>query len=442
MHDDLLEKQDVMQVHIDTQIKDLYDADKVIHNIHKPQFYNPGNLDWAYIPQNILSGDIICSASGPSGNHVILVGDNTGHGLPAAIGSMITCETFYSMVSKGFGIAQIIHEVNKKLRILLPIDRFLAAIFIEIDENYESVKIWNAGMPDVIINNLKGELKKHIPSQHMALGIMPIEESKIDLVTVEMQLGDFIYAYSDGVTETFNSAGEIYGEDKFLQAIHAAMDKDKRVDSVISDINQFRWNEEQNDDILLLEVAFDKPVIQKKKQSELNYTQVKPMPWELSLNMQSELLSNVNPVPIIMQTIGELQGFGQHREKLFLIMTEMYSNGLEHGILKLDSSMKQETDGFMAYYSERESRLKKLDDANLSISIANHVEGDKGAISISVQDSGDGFDFESYEITLAENKNSSGRGIALIKDLCRKVEYFDGGRMINVEYEWGNPDEE
>ena len=78
IHDELRLEKEVIAAYRDEQIKNLHDAKRVIYNLQKPRFYNSGNMEWIYIPQNILSGDIICSAINPFGNHVFLIGDNQG----------------------------------------------------------------------------------------------------------------------------------------------------------------------------------------------------------------------------------------------------------------------------------------------------------------------------------------------------------------------------
>src|SRR3546814_8115398 len=49
----------------------------------------------------------------------ILLGDFTGHGLPAAVGAMPLAEVFYGMTAKGYGLAQILREMNAKLKRIL-----------------------------------------------------------------------------------------------------------------------------------------------------------------------------------------------------------------------------------------------------------------------------------------------------------------------------------
>jgi two-component system, HptB-dependent secretion and biofilm response regulator len=435
MHDELLLDKETILNHRDGQLKDLHDADKVIHNILEARFYNSGNLDWLNRAKNILSGDIICSAVDPSGNHVILLGDNTGHGLPAAIGAIFTSEIFYSMVNKGFDIQLIIEEINKKLYYALPIDRFLATSILEIDSKYHTVKIWNAGMPDILVCDSEGVLKEKLPSIHLPLGIVLVKESDIVPIRVDLEKGDRIYAYSDGLIECFNIFGEMYGELRLLDSIKSNHDLDKRVGTIINDSKKFSSSPTQSDDILLLEINCDKTLIKKKKR-KINFNRIVPMNWRIQFDFQADIICNSNPIPALVQRMVDIQGFGDHREKIFLILTEMYSNTVEHGILDLNSAIKEEEDGFEKYYDMRQLRLDELTGGNVSIDIKHYIEGKKGIISITMKDNGAGFDYTQTLADISIETRKSGRGISLLNDLCRKVEYSDGGRNLNIEYEW------
>jgi two-component system, HptB-dependent secretion and biofilm response regulator len=436
MHNDLLTEKEDITNHSEEQLKDLHDADAVIHNIHKPRFYDSGNLNWSYIAQNILSGDIVCSAIGPSGNQIVLVGDNTGHGLPAAIGSIITCETFYSMANKGFDIKIIVEEINKKLCQLLPTDRFLSACIMEFDIEYKLLKIWNAGMPDILIFDKAKQLKQSISSMHLPLGIIHFNEKDVYPVSVNLKEGDRIYAYSDGLTEVFNNTGEIYGEERLVKTIQYNFDSDKRVDEIIYNARTFNINRNLTDDVLLLEIDCDKSRIKNREKKKVISNQIEPMYWNVDFNFETEVIAKSNPVPIIIQALVDMQGFNGHREKIFLILTEMYSNALEHGILELDSSIKEQQNGFNEYYVLRQQKLDKLTEGKILLSVKNFIENGNGVISIAIEDTGKGFDYSKVISELDSNVSNSGRGIALLQNLCRKCEFSHGGRKLNIEYEW------
>jgi two-component system, HptB-dependent secretion and biofilm response regulator len=437
MHDELLSEKEAISIYSDEQLKDLHDADEVIYNIHKPRFYNPGNLDWSYVAQNVLSGDIVCSAIDPSGNHIMLVGDNTGHGLPAAIGSMITCETFYSMVDKGFDIQLIIESINKKLYYLLPTDRFLSACILEIENEHRVMKVWNAGLPAVIACDCNGNVKDILPSMHMPLGIVLVNESDIAPVRINIEQDDRIYSYTDGLTEKFNQSGEMFGEQRLIECIKNNSTQENRVDAIINDTKLYSGNSPLTDDVLLLEVQCDRTLFNENKIHKISSTEIVPMNWHINFDLHNDVICKSNPIPVVIQTMVDIQGFGGHREKIFLILTEMYSNAVEHGLLDLDSIIKEENNGFLKYYELRQSRLDEMTSGNIKIDVEHYVDEEKkGVISLTMENNGTGFDYKRVISELGEHAGRSGRGIALISDLCRKYEYSNGGCKLNIEYEW------
>lgn len=435
MHDDLLLEKEAILKYSNAQAKDMHDANKIIRNIREPLFYNPGNIKYSLEAQYIISGDMLCSAVGPSGNHIVMVGDNTGHGLPAAIGSLIIYDVFYSMVRKGFEIEAIIEEINHKLFRLLPSDRFFAVSLIEIEPEYEMIRVWNAGMPDVIVTHSDGAIKKRVASLHMPLGIKNLNKDDIEPVRITINNSNRIYAYSDGITDIFNDKGELFGEESVLVSLRIP-NADDRFDHVMDNANKFRDSHTQTDDILFVEINCDKSAVNIDEKVDIKQDELSPMHWSLNLDLQLDAIRHTNPVQVIHQTISRLQGLGNHREKLFLILSEMYSNAVEHGILGLDSSIKEEENGFIKYYELRQSGLEKISNVSLSINIDHHAENDKGVVSIAMEDSGDGFDYTKVVSELSTNNKKSGRGVALLADLCRKYEYSNGGRSLKVEYEW------
>ena len=68
------------------------------------------NIRYLLSPYALFNGDLLLAACTPSGNMHLLLGDFTGHGLPAAVGAMPLAEVFYGMTAKGFGLAETLRE--------------------------------------------------------------------------------------------------------------------------------------------------------------------------------------------------------------------------------------------------------------------------------------------------------------------------------------------
>ncbi|WVM89367.1 PP2C family protein-serine/threonine phosphatase [Halopseudomonas pachastrellae] len=169
----------------------------------------------------MFNGDILLAARRPSGEMHLLLGDFTGHGLPAAIGAMPLAEVFYAMTGKGYALRDILLELNSKLATILPVGIFCCAVLIEVNPTKGLVEVWNGGLPDVMILGRQGELLDRVVSTNLPLGVASRERFSPDPVVLVMRPGERLLCWTDGVIETRNSAGQLFGDAGVLRVIDA-----------------------------------------------------------------------------------------------------------------------------------------------------------------------------------------------------------------------------
>lgn len=158
-----------------------------------------------------FSGDIVLSAPRPSGGVNILLGDFVGRGLPAAVGALPVAEVFYGMTEKGFGLSDIIEEINQKLLFVLPDGLFCAACLMELEEHGKMLAVWNGGLPDVLIIDQHANIKDRVASSHIPLGIHGSNRVDLNTVFIEVDAGDKVVFYTDGAINAENAHGEKFG---------------------------------------------------------------------------------------------------------------------------------------------------------------------------------------------------------------------------------------
>lgn len=206
---------------------------------------------------SIFSGDMLLTAYRPDGALYVLLGDFTGHGLSAAVGVLPTAEVFRAMTAKGFSAPEILGSINAKLHKLLPTGMFMAACFVVIDKDMNTVTIWNAGMPQVLILgvNTSGEhsllIKHRVASSYLALGILKDADVEPAPACLSIASGDRIMLCSDGVTEAINSAGEEFGTKRYEQVVTATQHSFNAVKIALED---FCGEQPFIDDVSLVEI--------------------------------------------------------------------------------------------------------------------------------------------------------------------------------------------
>jgi two-component sensor histidine kinase len=132
--------------------------------------------------------------------------------------------------------------------------------------------------------------------------------------------------------------------------------------------------------------------------------------------------------------VGEATGLYSHKPILALLLAELFNNALEHGVLKLESSLKEETDGLIAYYAEREKRLESVLEGQVHIRITHHLLPEGGELIFHVQDSGQGFDFE--HVIASTSEENHGRGLSLVNQLSESMSFSEDGSCIDVVYKY------
>jgi len=426
----------------------------------------------------IFSGDIQLSVLCPNGDVNVLLGDFTGHGLRSSIGAIPLATTFRTMTQKGFSLLSIIKQINELLYDLLPSDIFLAATFLSISSKKRSVYMFNAGLPDAYIFSNKVKIKKVIKSQHPPIGILPqlLPNSRLEAHSIDHN--DRIILISDGVIEARNTTGDMYGIDRFEQTVLNADFSQNIAVLIMQSVNGFCQNTQQEDDISIIDVPCNLDLefhnnysssfyhelntsqrSEQDRKSLLNevdkdieiegraptkyFTSCKqsndPL-WQWQLTLFGDRLGKVNPVPIAMNHIQAIEGTDKHWQNLYTILTELFVNALDHGILKLSSALKDSPQGFVRYYNEREKNLSVLDYGYIDIRLRYHLVDNGGKMIITIKDSGEGFDsfalFKKNSISLDQNMVLSGRGLELVNQLSDTLEYKENGTLVEASYVW------
>ena len=165
---------------------------------------------------------------------------------------------------------------------------------------------------------------------------------------------------------------------------------------------------------------------------------IQALRWKTAMEFDIDALRLLNPVPVIVNALMELQGLQEHRQAIFLIISELFTNALEHGVLELDSAIKATPEGFMRYYEAKEMRMQIVQAGRIRLLFQHEPTEKGGRLTIKVVDSGSGFDWRARQQDLAENTGFCGRGLKLLDSLCSRLTYHGRGNRVTAVYDWRN----
>lgn len=222
----------------------------IITSMRRVHQFCDRNLAWRSHFAGEASGDLVFSACRPDGIQHVLLGDFTGHGLPAAIGTPLLSHLFYSMTDAGCPLPEILVEINDVLVRQLPVNIFMAAVAMSIGQTDGAVCVWNFGAPDVMHRDAHGSWHA-LGSQEMPMGIVP-HQGDYQYRCLPLPVGESLYLMSDGAYETVCQDGTMYGMERLI----ASIDREREdVDKVIDELLQQASGKHELDDITLLRVA-------------------------------------------------------------------------------------------------------------------------------------------------------------------------------------------
>ncbi|SFM30997.1 Histidine kinase-like ATPase domain-containing protein [Ectothiorhodospira mobilis] len=380
-----------------------------------------------------FNGDLLLTQHLPDGGLRILLGDFTGHGLAAAIGALPVSDAFRTMTRKGLDDEQVLEELNRKLHEMLPADRFMAACLITLPGGGGELRWWNGGMPSAWLRTREG--LRELSSHAMPLGILPSLPARECPRRVPMNEGDHLLLMSDGLLEARNAEGVQFLDAGFDRVLSGWSWNRPVLPTLCEALDRHCDGAEPEDDVAVVEVPLDGDLFQPRPVEPQEGTHTPRGGWTWSLVLEDERLGDLPSVGSVLRGLGLLEGLEDCAGALETIVNELYSNALEHGILKLHSPMKAHPEGFASYYQRRAERLEAGPRGRVEIRIAYEPgEEEAGAVRIRISDTGEGFDAEAWQPVAQDPARPWGRGIALVRSLCESVEFDAGGSRVEAVY--------
>ena len=406
----------------------------------------PGEVFILQRPASVFSGDLILVEKSPSGTLHVLLGDFTGHGLAAAIGALPAADIFRSMTSRGYSPPEILAEINRKLRGFLPTGMFLAVVFIRLHQDGKALTLCNCGLPEVLIQDGQtGSIRQKIPSQSLPLGISA-RQNAFKMNLVEVSEGDQVVIATDGFTEAKNAAGEFLGSERFQNLLENGPPQGV-FERLVTGLDAFIGDTSLDDDVTLAvipcrgrlpvqtDVSTQPPPVALASSEKLMDAAGSEV-WEWETRLGSSLIKKTDLAPVLLRNLTDFLGTHDQRHALFTVISELLNNAVDHGLLGLDSHIKDSPEGFVQYFEERTRRLADLNTGHIRIRFRGQVEAGHGWLLMRIEDSGTGFDHAHWEPPKTGNNLYGMRGLQVVRGLCKHLQFEGCGNIVQAIYTW------
>jgi serine phosphatase RsbU (regulator of sigma subunit) len=208
-------------------------------------------IESAMRPANTVGGDYFDVIETGAATLAIAVGDVAGKGMPAALLMALLQGSLRTLLSAGLRGEELVSRLNAHLCANIPSNRLITLVYAELDCASGRLRYVNAGYnPPFLLT--PGQAPARLAATAMALGVTT--DTSFDAMTLELEPGERIVFYTDGVTEAEDAADREYGEARLGAWLQANRERPARglIDGVIQEVLDHCGAARPRDDMTLL----------------------------------------------------------------------------------------------------------------------------------------------------------------------------------------------
>ena len=201
-----------------------------------------------YSPAREVGGDYYDYIMLPDRRIAIAVGDVAGKGMPAALLMARLCSMARYHILSAENAGSALSRLNAEIASYELGTRMITMLLLVVDPVKHTVSIASAGHPDAVIRRSDGSIESAGRKvAGLPLGI--VDRQTVEDEQIQLQPGDSVVVYTDGVTESMNRDRELYGSAR-LSSFLAGRDADAEgiVRGTIEDVAGFAGGQAQRDD--------------------------------------------------------------------------------------------------------------------------------------------------------------------------------------------------
>jgi sigma-B regulation protein RsbU (phosphoserine phosphatase) len=188
---------------------------------------------------------------------LVAVGDVSGKGIPAALFMAVVMTLLRSLARQGKAPEEILRELNDELLEQNPRGMFVTLQCFVFDLAKRTVICGSAGHHAAVRLLAGHKPQLAFSSTARVLGLLPAGE--IGSETQEIQVGETLVLFTDGVSEATDANGDFFGEDRLLKELEEASGQSARETSlgVLDAVRRHSAGAAQSDDITVVSVRYN-----------------------------------------------------------------------------------------------------------------------------------------------------------------------------------------
>jgi len=182
--------------------------------------FNGYDIYGVSVPDRIVGGDFFdyLIATEDKDRVSIVIGDAASKGLSAAAQALYVSGALRMGIEYQTKMNSYIGKINRLVNRTFSAEQFISLFYAELTTSEKGLIFYvNAGHSNPILVRDKTNEVERLTATGQLIGPFPNEKYRIEFTT--MARGDILLLFTDGITEAFNDAKEMYGEERLIQRL-------------------------------------------------------------------------------------------------------------------------------------------------------------------------------------------------------------------------------
>jgi sigma-B regulation protein RsbU (phosphoserine phosphatase) len=211
------------------------------------------------IPSKEVGGDLYDFLALPGGKIGVVIADVSGKGVPASLYMTLTKGLLDSIAEHKTDPGEILREVNRHLYDVCRRKTFVTMFLGVVDPGRRTLSYARAGHNPTILHRNGGASERKswmLKSRGMGMGFNRggIFDQSLKVETIQLERGDKLFFYSDGITEAMNEKLDEYSENRLMAMAErtTGLSAEQSRDAVMTDVAEFLGPVHPQDDQTLV----------------------------------------------------------------------------------------------------------------------------------------------------------------------------------------------
>jgi sigma-B regulation protein RsbU (phosphoserine phosphatase) len=213
------------------------------------------NVAATYLPHLMVGGDYY-DVIKKGDNYVFCIADVSGKGVAAALIMSNFQACLRALCKVTDDIEEIARDLNSQLIESAKSNHFVTGFIALFNVSTNTLSYVNAGHnPPILLKN-----KKEYVALDQGCYMFGVFDDLPEIIKHDIQIetGDKLFLYTDGITETMDNDGDEFGEDRLIEFLKATKDDELKMNlaDLIIAVDEFKEDQDYRDDLTMLSIKF------------------------------------------------------------------------------------------------------------------------------------------------------------------------------------------